>query len=130
MFVQNLKTFSDDRGDLCPINMSELPFLPKRSFFITNTPHEVIRGEHAHYTTEQFLVCLKGKIEVFLFDGKITRNCLLNEHQAVYIPNLIWDSQKFLTDDCVLLVFASTEYNKLDYITNKQDFIKLRNSHV
>lgn len=130
MFIQNLKTFSDSRGDLCPINMSELPFLPKRSFFVTNIPQGSIRGDHAHYTTEQFLICLRGQIEVFLFDGKNTHKCLLNQQQAIYVPNLIWDSQKFLTDDCVLLVFASTEYNKLDYITNKSDFIKLRTSYV
>ena len=116
MFVESLKSYTDNRGVLYPLNFSEIPFQPKRMFFVFEVPKGVKRGGHAHHETEQFLICLKGEIEVLLYDGHEHSSTLLKPMQGVYVPKLVWDSQIFKTGEDVLLVLASTDYNREDYI--------------
>ena len=42
------------------------------------------------------------------------------------IDNLIWDSQKFLTESTELLVLCSTEYDIGDYIMDFDKFKKIK----
>ena len=125
-YIEKLKRFKDGRGDLLPLNFSNLPFVPKRTFLVINVPKGVRRGDHAHFSTKQFLICLKGEICVELFDGDITLSYDLKEGDGIYVPEMMWDSQVFKTGEDLLLVFASTEYNKSDYITCKSKFTNLK----
>ena len=126
MFVESLKSFTDNRGVLYPLNFSEMPFQPKRMFVVSDVPKGVSRGHHAHYETEQFLICLKGEIEVLLDDGHECTSTLLKPMQGVYVPQLTWDSQIFETGEDVLLVLASTDYNREDYIDSSSVFKALK----
>ena len=121
-YIEKLKRFRDKRGDLLPLNFSTLPFQPKRLFLVTNVPKGERRGDHAHFSTKQFLLCLRGEIDVELFDGKKTQVYTIIEGEGIYIPEMTWDSQVFKTGDDLLLVIASTEYDETDYITDKAMF--------
>lgn len=123
-YIEKLKTYKDDRGDLLPLNFSTLPFIPRRLFLVANVPKNERRGDHAHYSTKQFLLCLRGEIEVELFDGKSTNTYTIIEGEGIYVPEMIWDSQVFKTGDDLLLVVASTEYNAHDYIFSKEKFVR------
>jgi dTDP-4-dehydrorhamnose 3,5-epimerase-like enzyme len=112
----------DADGILIPIEFDSLPFIPKRIFIVKNVPICEERGNHAHYETQQILVCLKGKIEVKLYDGQSVSNYVLNEGESIFIDKMIWDSQIFHTGDDVLLSICSTEYNPMDYINNLDEF--------
>lgn len=112
-------------GSLIPIELNQLPFTPKRIFLVKDTPVGVIRGEHAHYKTQQCLICLRGEIKVNLHDGKLLSSTILKENDTIFIDKMIWDSQEFLTYDSILLVIASTHYNKQDYIENFSHFLSL-----
>ena len=115
--------FEDQRGSLLPINLNEIPFDVKRVFMVYNVPKDTVRGEHAHYETKQFLVCVKGKIKVILEAGKNkTTETILKKGDSIFFDKLVWDSQQFLTNDDVMLVFANTEYNLEDYILDKNKF--------
>lgn len=127
MFIESLKGYTDERGVLHPLNFDELPFTPRRMFLVSEVPAGVKRGEHAHHVTEQFLVCLKGEIDVLLYDGRTTSVTTLRPMQGVHVPSLIWDSQIFKTGDDVLLVLASTDYNREDYIESISTFDALKN---
>lgn len=120
-----LKIFKDSRGILLPIEFSSLPFKPKRIFFIKDVPPQTERGNHAHFRTEQYLVCLSGRIEVTLFDGYKENTFEISENMGVHVPKMIWDSQKFLAEGSSLAVFASTKYDQKDYINNKDEFIEI-----
>ena len=122
------KFYEINEGLLIPIEFKDLPFIPKRIFFVTNVPVNVKRGNHAHYETQQILICLKGKILVKLYDGKNYENILIKQGEYVFIDKLIWDSQKFLTNHDVLLVLCSTEYNPDDYILNINEYEKILNN--
>jgi UDP-2-acetamido-3-amino-2,3-dideoxy-glucuronate N-acetyltransferase len=123
--ITNINKFSDHRGSLFPLNFKDIPFEVKRLFLIKDVPKNCIRGNHAHYVTEQYLICTKGEIEVSLHDGKSEEICKLIPMQCVHVKNLIWDYQKFNTGDDELLVLASTEYNEKDYIHDFEQFLNL-----
>ena len=86
------------------------------------------RGEHSHYKTEQVLICLSGNVQVLCDDGKSKKDWALNSPtEGLYIPNLIWDEQSYLTPGTILLVLANTKYNESDYITDYEKFKELKN---
>jgi len=121
------KYFEENKGLLVPIEFKNLPFEPKRIFFVTNVPKNVERGNHAHYSTQQILICIKGKIEVKLYDGKIRKSIIINEGESVFVDKFIWDSQIFLTGNDTLLVLCSTEYDINDYIFDIENLEKMIN---
>jgi dTDP-4-dehydrorhamnose 3,5-epimerase-like enzyme len=123
--MQNLNKFEDERGTLVPLDLSEIPFTPKRIFYVTNVPKGEWRGGHAHHTTKQVLICIKGKILVRLVgtDGEV--EFVLDENQSCLVDNLIWDSQKFLDEGSVLLAICSTNYDKSDYILDYNEFLSI-----
>lgn len=122
--VDQIKDFNDKRGSLCAVEFSNFPFVPKRMFYVTDVPKAVERGFHSHYKCKQYLICIQGQIEVTLNDGTGNVSFILNPNEAVLVENLIWDSQRFLTGNDILLVLASQRYIKKDYITDFEEFKK------
>lgn len=124
VIVKQWNIFADNIGELFPIPFKELPFIPKRIFFVSDVPAGAIRGGHAHYKTQQYIICIKGIIRVLLFDGTEKKEFVLKEGHGTLIDKLIWDSQQFMTGSDVLLVLASTEFNEVDYIKTEKQFLK------
>ena len=124
MKIDDLNYFAETRGDLIPIEFDSLPFIPKRVFVVKGCPKGVIRGNHAHYTTKQYLICIQGEIKVFIYDGKDSKELILKEGQTTLIDVLQWDSQEFRTGNDVLLVMCSTPYSLEDYIFSIREFLK------
>jgi dTDP-4-dehydrorhamnose 3,5-epimerase-like enzyme len=124
----NTKTIVDRNGNLCPLeSLSNVPFDIKRVFYVYGVRDEKPRGNHAHYKTQQLLICLSGKVEVVCKDGdRQVRYLLESPQQAVYIPEMIWDEQIYRTDQSVLLVLSNTSYDPSDYIHDFDQFKRLR----
>jgi dTDP-4-dehydrorhamnose 3,5-epimerase-like enzyme len=73
------------------------------------------------------LICIHGKVEVLVNDGYNEQKYLLESpQQALYIPEMIWDEQVYLTQDTVLLVLSNMKYNPDDYIHDFEKFKKLK----
>jgi len=124
--VKKNKIFSEkEGGDLIPIEFSNLPFVPKRVFTVTNVPKNDVRGQHAHYKTEQILICIEGSVLVGLDDGKKKKEIILNKGDSILIEKMVWDWQQFLTGNDFLLVICSTKYEKNDYIDSVGEFYKI-----
>lgn len=124
LLPQNIKCFKDIRGTLTPL--TDLPFHIKRVFYIQDIPQGSIRGDHAHITTKQVLICIKGTVEVMLHDGKTEAKFILTNNQSIFIPEMIWDTQKYLDPDTIVLVLCSTDYKKDDYIYSFKQFLDLK----
>ncbi|EKD41148.1 MAG: hypothetical protein ACD_73C00822G0004 [uncultured bacterium] len=102
----------------------------KRLFYITKAPRLSIRGEHAHKLCTQIMMCLKGQIEVNIDDGTNKETLILSEHsEALLLPPGLWSSQKYLTDDSLLIVLADIDFDENEYIRNYQDFLNWVNNH-
>jgi UDP-2-acetamido-3-amino-2,3-dideoxy-glucuronate N-acetyltransferase len=116
--------FRDLRGLLGAVEVdSDLPFVPRRLFFIYNVPTQYVRGEHAHRTCQQMLICLRGSLNVVLDDGRQREEHVLKSPDtALYVPPMIWASQYKYTADALLLVLASEKYDSTDYIRNYDEW--------
>jgi len=121
-----LNVFNDERGTLVPIDfLKNTPFNPKRIFYVYGVPINTWRGGHAHYNTKQLLICIKGGILVKLETKNEIVEYFLEKNQTCFIDNMVWDSQKFIEEDSILLVLCSTEYDKDDYIFDMEKFKNL-----
>jgi len=119
--------FIDERGCLTAIEHVILPFNPVRSFLIHDAPVAQIRGGHAHYKTQQFLICIQGSVKVYLHDGMKQLITILGQGETIYIPNLVWDSQEFLEEHTIMIVYCSTPFDKNDHINDFKPFTELKN---
>lgn len=120
-----LRSALDLRGRLLAAEVGEqLPFTPKRAFLVCDVPTAEVRGEHAHRTLEQVLVCVHGAVSVMVDDGSGSRAefRLDGPEQALYVPPRVWATQFRYTPDAVLLVLASAPYDAADYIRNYDEF--------
>ncbi len=122
----NMPVVDESRGTLSFAEYGEhFFFVPKRYFLVYNVPHGVSRGNHAHYSLEELLVCVKGSCTVLLDDGKNREEVeLSNPYTGLYIPPLVWRIQFGHTPDAVLLVLASDSYDPDDYINDYEAFQK------
>lgn len=125
--VYDLPLVLDLRGNLSFAQVEEqLPFAPKRYFLVFNVASKEIRGEHAHRTLEQFLVCVKGACAVMVDDGRRRAEIVLDRpNRGIYIPPMVWGVQYKYSADAVLLVLASDIYRAEDYIRDYDEFLAL-----
>ena len=124
----NTRTMVEPDGNLVPIESNyDIPFPIKRVFYVYGVKNQDDRGKHAHYKTKQVLICVHGKVEVLVNDGLKDKKYLLESpQQALYIPEMIWDEQIYLSEDTVLLVLSNMKYDPKDYIHDFKTFEKLK----
>lgn len=122
--VYRLPLIEDLRGALSFAEIGQgLPFAPRRYFLIFDVPSKEVRGQHAHKTLHQFLICVAGSCSVALDDGSRRDDVLLNSPTiGLHIPPGIWSVQSQYTADAILLVLASDVYCADDYIRNYDEF--------
>lgn len=122
-----LPLIEDLRGKLSFGEIEQhLPFTPKRYFLVFDVPSQEVRGEHAHKTLHQFLVCVKGFVSVALDDGQSRDEIKLDSSNlGLHIPPMIWGIQYKYSADAVLLVLTSDIYRAEDYIRDYDEFLSL-----
>lgn len=126
-----LQVFGDERGELVPIEFSELPFNPRRIYLIRNTSLDVKRGQHAHKNLKQLLVCLSGTFTLTLDDGsKRELYEMSKNHPGIIIDGIIWRELSNFSENCVVLVFADQPYSEQDYIRVYDEFLKVKSDDI
>ena len=128
----NTRTMVEPDGNLVPIESNyDVPFPIKRIFYVYGVKDQNDRGKHAHYKTQQVLICLHGKVEVSVNDGNKKQKYLLESpQQALYIPEMIWDEQIYRTEDSVMLAISNTHYDPGDYINDFDEFKNLKDESI
>lgn len=115
-YLIDLKTFTDKRGNLTVLEDKEIPFAIKRIFYIYGVDDSV-RGGHRHKTTYQALVCLNGSCTIYNDNSEKQEEFVLDEPNKCLILNPEdWHKMYEFTPDCILQVFASTNFDPDDYI--------------
>jgi acetyltransferase-like isoleucine patch superfamily enzyme/dTDP-4-dehydrorhamnose 3,5-epimerase-like enzyme len=114
----------DLRGNLSAAEVgTHVPFAPKRYFIVFDVPGKDVRGEHAHRRCEQFLVCVRGSVNVVVDDGSTSEEIVLDEpNVGLYLPAMVWAVQYRYSSDALLLVLASEHYDPDDYIRDYDTF--------
>lgn len=124
-YLYELPLIQDLRGKLSFTELGkDLPFQPKRCFWVFGVPNKEIRGEHAHKACAQFLIAMAGSVSVVIDDGLNQSEVTLNKpNLGLYLPPGIWGIQYKYSADAVLTVFASHNYDPNDYIRNYDEFL-------
>jgi hypothetical protein len=125
--LHRLPKVLDLRGNLTVGEFGRtLPFDAKRYFIVFDVPNAEVRGEHAHRTCQQFLVCVRGSCSVVADDGHVRDEFRLDDPSlGLYLPPLTWGIQYKYSHDATLLVFASEFYDSNEYIRDYSEFVRL-----
>ena len=118
----------DRRGSLVALEKKgdSFPFDIKRVYYIWGTEAHVTRGNHAHKTLEQVIVCLSGSCDFILDDGKHRETIHLNNPaEGLYIKHNIWREFTNFSKDCVVMVLASDYCDESDYIRDYAEFLSV-----
>jgi len=128
--LQHCPGNAESDGAICVAESmsSIIPFDIKRVYYSYGAKKGVIRGHHAHKKLQQILICIYGKIEISLDNGKgNSESVILDEpSKGIYVGPSTWRTIKWLDDNSVLLVLASEHYDESDYIRNYNDFVEWR----
>ncbi len=120
-----LPLVEDLRGSLSFAEVSrEIPFEVKRYFLVFGVVNKHIRGEHAHKTLHQFLICVHGSCHVVADDGATREEFVLDSPcLGLHVAPLIWLVHYKYSPDAVLLVLTSDSYDANDYIRDYEQFL-------
>ena len=118
--------FTETRGLLGVTEFSQLPFVPKRMFWITGVPSGASRAGHAHRTCIQLLIGLSGSVVATV----TSRNgqppaTTLGVGNSLLIPPHHWLVLSDFSPGSVLGVLASEPYSSHEYVTDYVEFEKL-----
>jgi UDP-2-acetamido-3-amino-2,3-dideoxy-glucuronate N-acetyltransferase len=125
--LSKIDCYSDHRGNLSVFHLNRsIPFEVRRMFFVSNVPRNVTRGHHAHRSCHQFLICVQGEIDVDLDDGnsKTTIN-LGSTNIGIHVPPMVWGVHHNYSAGACLMVLASEDYNRDEYISDYDEFRRL-----
>jgi acetyltransferase-like isoleucine patch superfamily enzyme/dTDP-4-dehydrorhamnose 3,5-epimerase-like enzyme len=127
VFLHRMNRAADIRGSLTVGEFERtVPFPVKRYFMVFDVPSVETRGEHAHRSCHQFLICVRGSCAVVADDGKTRQEFLLDRPDiGIHLPPMVWGIQYKYSADAVLLVFASHYYDSADYIRDYLEFTRL-----
>jgi hypothetical protein len=123
----HLPAHDDMRGFLMVTEFGkDLPFQPKRCFFVYDVPSQNVRGEHAHHCCEQFMIAVHGELSVVVDDGFLRKEVQLDRPSiGLFMPAGIWGVQYKFSSDAVLAVFASHPYSSDDYVREYSEFLRI-----
>ncbi len=123
---KEFKIYKKKSGNLIPFSFKkDIPFKPKRVFLVYGKKG-YIRAKHAHYKCKQFIVVISGKVEVSHENAKSKSKVILGikKNYGFLSKPLTWIKIKFLTNQCIIMVFCDKEYDYNDYIVHYKDFLK------
>lgn len=124
----NLPKISDPRGNLSFAEQeNHIPFEIKRTYWIYDVPGGESRGGHAYRETDEFIIAISGSFDVVVDDGKDRKVFTLNRsYFGLYIPRGLWRTIENFSTNSLALEFASTSYDRSDYVEDYVEYKKMR----
>ena len=121
-----LPNLGDDRGSLIVADTSkDVPFKVNRLYYILDAKPDVPRGFHAHKELIQLAFCIKGSCNMIMDNGIEKQKVRIDKpNKGLIVPPMVWHEMHDFSEDCVMLVLASAQYDESDYIRSYDDFIK------
>lgn len=125
-----LPRFNDPRGNLSFAEQNNhIPFEIKRTYWIYDVPGGESRGGHAYISTEEFIIAISGGFDVTVDDGNNKKTYTLNRsYYGLYIRKGLWRTMDNFSTNSLALEFASTKYDRKDYVEDYYEYIKLKSN--
>jgi dTDP-4-dehydrorhamnose 3,5-epimerase-like enzyme len=113
-----------ESGTLGILDSPELPFEPKRLYWIHSVPTGLTRGNHAHKKLQQFFWLIKGSVNIELSDGYETKNLSMHENEEILVLSPgYWRKLFNFSPDAIVVVGADAVYDPHDYIHDWEEFL-------
>ena len=113
----------DKRGSLCFAEWTDLPFEPKRIFWIHDVKPGQSRGKHAHKECEEVVFAVSGSFDMFVDNGKEQATFHIDcPSKGIYIGKGVWCELKNFQPGTVCVVVANMEYMHHGYINSYEEF--------
>jgi len=124
-----LPKFIDPRGSLSFAEQNnQIPFEVKRTYWIYDVPGGESRGGHAYKSTDEFIIAISGSFDVTVDDGIKQKKFTLNRsYYGLYVPKGLWRVMDNFSSGSLALEFASTKYDRNDYLEDYGKYQELRN---
>jgi len=120
--VSRLFTHVDDRGSLAVSEFSDLPFQPRRFFWLFGVATGETRANHGHRECEQYVFVQQGRVGGYTIDRSGQRfDFDLRAAESVYVPTRHWLQLNEFSPDAVVGVFASHPFNADEYIDSPDE---------
>ena len=117
--IINLPKIVDKRGNLSLVEENNhIPFKIARTYWIYDVPGGEIRGGHAYYQNEEFIIALSGSFDVLLTNpqGETLKFSLNRSYFGLLVPRGWWRQMENFSTNSLAFVCASTAYDRNDYI--------------
>jgi hypothetical protein len=102
---------------------THVPFAIRRVLTHYDLPLNDRRGNHAHRELEEFIICIKGSIEVELCDAQGMQTFYLETpRKGVYVPPLTWITVTVTALETICVVMTSANYEPDEYIHDAAEF--------
>jgi dTDP-4-dehydrorhamnose 3,5-epimerase-like enzyme len=119
-YLLDLNTFTDNRGNLTVIE-KVIPFDIRRIFYIYGVNNSR-RGGHRHKQTIQAAICIQGHCNILNNDGTKEEKFVLDKpDKCLILDPQDWHYMDNFSENAILMVLASMEYNEADYIYQPYD---------
>ncbi|HEY0614747.1 MAG TPA: FdtA/QdtA family cupin domain-containing protein [Candidatus Elarobacter sp.] len=124
--VFQLERIVDDAGTLYVGDLESRGIPPiRRVAFITDVPLAAARGGHAHKTQDEYLVCVRGGVDVCLESRGASAVVPLRTVGAVlHLPAGSWRDVLHFAPGTLLALLAPDPFDASDYIDDYPAFIR------
>ncbi|WP_309091496.1 DegT/DnrJ/EryC1/StrS family aminotransferase [Phenylobacterium sp.] len=120
-----LQTIPMENGILGVAEVSKhIGFPVHRAYYIRDVPPGQGRGGHAHKALRQCFLCLRGSFALSITKNGQTETVVLDRPDlAAIVEPGCWRDLSGFSEDAVVVVLASDEYDEADYLRRYDDFL-------
>ena len=121
------KSFKKKSGTLIAFSLKKSFPINVKRIFIINGKKNKIRADHAHLKCSQYLVVIKGSVNVIYENkkGKYKKKLSSNNKNTLLLKPKTWCRVKYIKKNSMILVFCDREYEFDDYIEYYKEFLKI-----
>jgi hypothetical protein len=123
--VIDMAKVHSENGNITVIeNGDNIPFEVKRVYYLYDVPSGEVRGGHAHYELQQYIIAASGSFDVVLNDGVNKRTISLNRpNLALHILPGLWRELDNFSSGSISMVLASHTFEEKDYMRDYKQFL-------
>ena len=123
--IIQLPKITDPRGNLTYLqNSDQISFDIKRIFWTYDVPGGEMRGGHAYFIQQEFIIALSGSFDVVVTNQKNQQEVfsLNRSYYGLYLPARTWRHMENFSTNSLGLHLSSCEFDKNDYVREFEDF--------
>ena len=120
-----LPKVEDPRGNLTFFeDTNQIPFKIERVFWTYDVPGGQIRGGHAYYQQNEFIIALSGSFDVVITNsnGEESTFSLNRSYYGLYVPAKTWRHLENFSTNALSLHASDSSFDDMDYIRDFEEY--------